>query len=103
MSPQQHRRELCLSKNPFTRPLPLEPGLESARAEANYQQALAVELGMRPLQAHCHHALGTLYAATGQAEQARVELSTAMEMYRAMEMTFWLPETEAALAQVEEQ
>src|SRR5262249_32224128 len=26
MSPQQHRRELCLSKNPFTRPLPLEPG-----------------------------------------------------------------------------
>ena len=73
--------------------------LESARAEANYQQALAlaVELGMRPLQAHCHHALGTLYAATGQAEQARVELSTAMEM------TFWLPETEAALAQVEEQ
>jgi tetratricopeptide (TPR) repeat protein len=79
--------------------------LESARAEANYQQALAlaVELGMRPLQAHCHHALGTLYAATGQAEQARVELSTAMEMYRAMEMTFWLPETEAALAQVEEQ
>src|SRR5437867_13223112 len=27
MSPQQHRRELCLSKNPFTRPLPLEPGL----------------------------------------------------------------------------
>ena len=27
--------------------------------------------------------------------------STAIEMYRAMEMTFWLPETEAALAQVE--
>jgi len=28
-------------------------------------------------------------------------LSTAIEMYRAMEMIFWLPETEAALAQVE--
>jgi Transposase domain (DUF772) len=26
MSPQQHRRELYLSKNPLTRPLPLEPG-----------------------------------------------------------------------------
>ena len=37
----------------------------------------------------------------GQQEQARTALSTAVDMYRAMEMTFWLPETEAALAQVE--
>ena len=37
----------------------------------------------------------------GQQEQARAALSTAIEMYRGMEMTFWLPETEAALAQVE--
>ena len=73
------------------------------QSEAHYQQALALaeELGMRPLVAHCHRGLGTLYATTGQADQARTELSTAMEMYRAMEMTFWLPETEAALAQVE--
>jgi hypothetical protein len=28
MSPQRHRRELCLSKNPLTQPLPLEPGVE---------------------------------------------------------------------------
>ena len=37
-------------------------------AEAHYQHALALaeELGMRPLQAHCHRGLGTLYAATGQ-------------------------------------
>jgi class 3 adenylate cyclase/tetratricopeptide (TPR) repeat protein len=76
---------------------------DAAQAEAHYQQALALaeELGMRPLQAHCHRGLGTLYAATGQREQARTELSTAIEMYRAMEMTFWLPQTEAALAQVE--
>jgi class 3 adenylate cyclase/tetratricopeptide (TPR) repeat protein len=76
---------------------------EIAQAEAHYQQALALaeELGMRPLQAHCHLGLGTLYAATGQWEQARTALSTAIEMYRAMEMTFWLPQTEAALAQVE--
>ena len=64
--------------------------------------ALAEEIGMRPLQAHCHRGLGTLYAATGQREQAGAELAAAMEMYRAMEMTFWLPETETALAQVEE-
>ena len=56
--------------------------------------------GDAPTQAHCHRGLGTLYAATGQREQARAELSTAIEMYQTMEMTFWLPETEAALAQV---
>jgi len=36
-----------------------------------------------------------------QQEQARTALATAIEMYRAMEMTFWLPQAEAALAQVE--
>jgi hypothetical protein len=63
---------------------------------------LADALGMRPLVAHCHHGLGTLYAKTGQAEQARAELSTAIALYREMAMTFWLPQTETALAQVEE-
>jgi tetratricopeptide (TPR) repeat protein len=74
---------------------------ERESAEAHYQQAIALaeELGMRPLVAHCHHGLGTLYAATGQTEQAGVELSAAIEMYRAMDMTFWLPQAEAALAQ----
>jgi tetratricopeptide (TPR) repeat protein len=76
---------------------------EAEQAEAHYRQALALAeaLGMRPLRAHCHRGLGTLYAATGQREQARAELATAIAMYRAMEMTFWLPETEAALAQVD--
>ena len=78
-------------------PLQAEPG------EAYYRQALALaeELGMRPLRAHCHRGLGTLYAATGQREQARAELSTAIEMYQSMAMAFWLPQTEAALAQGE--
>jgi class 3 adenylate cyclase/tetratricopeptide (TPR) repeat protein len=73
------------------------------QAEAYYQQALALaeELGMRPLQAHCHHGLGTLYAATGQREQACAALSAAIVLYHAMDMTFWLPQAEAALAQVE--
>ena len=71
-------------------------------AAAHYHQALALaeELGMRPLQAHCHHGLGTLYATVGQWAQARTALTTALEMYRAMDMTFWLPHAEAALAQV---
>jgi hypothetical protein len=54
---------------------------------------------MRPLQAHCHLSLGTLYVKTGQREQARTELSMAIELYRDMDMTFWLPQAEAALAQ----
>jgi CBS domain-containing protein len=33
MSPQQPRRELCLSKNPLTRPLPLEPELDDIIAK----------------------------------------------------------------------
>jgi class 3 adenylate cyclase/tetratricopeptide (TPR) repeat protein len=70
---------------------------------SHYRQALALaeEMGMRPLQAHCHLGLGTLFATAGQAEQARAELSAAIDLYRAMEMTFWLPQAEAVLAQVE--
>jgi tetratricopeptide (TPR) repeat protein len=71
-------------------------------AEYYYRQALALaeELGMRPLQAHCHLGLGTLYVRMGRPEQARPALATAMALYRDMEMTFWLPQAEAALAQV---
>jgi class 3 adenylate cyclase/tetratricopeptide (TPR) repeat protein len=74
----------------------------AAQAEAHYQQALALaeELGMRPLVAHCHHGLGQLYCQTGRAEQARAALTTALDLYRAMDMTFWLPQAEAALVQV---
>jgi tetratricopeptide (TPR) repeat protein len=73
-----------------------------AAAEARYGAAVALadELGMRPLQAHCHRGLGTLYAKIGRLEQARAKLSTAIDLYRAMAMTFWLPQAEAALARV---
>jgi tetratricopeptide (TPR) repeat protein len=80
----------------------LEPP-ESEPAEAHYQQALALAeaLGMCPLAAHCHRGLGLLYCQSGRGEQARAALSAAIELYRAMDMTFWLPQAEAALAQVE--
>jgi tetratricopeptide (TPR) repeat protein len=73
------------------------------QAETHYRQALALadEIGMRPLQAHCHLGLGTLYAKIDQRKHAREELSTAIELYRAMDMTFWLSQAEAALAQVQ--
>ena len=89
-APRRDRRACALPRRP-TRPT------------AHYRQALALadELGMRPLQAHCHRSLGTLYAANGQREQARTELVAAIDLYRAMDMTFWLPQAEAALVQVE--
>jgi len=71
-----------------------------ALAETHYRQALALaeELGMRPLVAHGHAGLGTLYAKIDRWEQARTELAAAIELYRTMAMTFWLPRTEATLA-----
>jgi tetratricopeptide (TPR) repeat protein len=77
------------------------PGAQTA---AHYRQALTLAhaLGMRPLVAHCHRGLGTLYATTGQAAQARTALSTAIEMYQSMAMTFWLPQAERTLAQMTE-
>jgi hypothetical protein len=47
------------------------------------------------------HGLGRLYGQTCRAEPGRAALTAAIDLYRAMNMTFWLPQTEAALAQVE--
>jgi class 3 adenylate cyclase/tetratricopeptide (TPR) repeat protein len=58
-------------------------------------RALAEQLGMRPLVAHCHRGLGKLCWRTGQTEQAREHLNTAKAMYREMEMTYWLEQAEA--------
>jgi hypothetical protein len=55
---------------------------------------------MRPLAAHCHLGLGTLYQKLGRDGEAQAELPTAAELYRAMEMTFWLAKVEAALARL---
>jgi tetratricopeptide (TPR) repeat protein len=73
---------------------------EGEPAVGHYRQSLALAeaLGMRPLVAHCHLGLGTLYAQTGQRQQAQAELSAALDLYRAMDMTFWLPQVDAALA-----
>jgi tetratricopeptide (TPR) repeat protein len=79
--------------------------LHAEEAETLYQQALALAeaLGMRPLVAHCHYGLGRLYHQTGRGAQARAALSAAIDLYRAIDMPFWLPQAEAALAQVEAQ
>jgi class 3 adenylate cyclase/tetratricopeptide (TPR) repeat protein len=76
---------------------------DSEQAKVQYRQALALaeELGMRPLTAHCHLGLGRLYHQTGRGEEARAALTTAIDLYRAMDMTLWLPQAEAVLAHVE--
>jgi tetratricopeptide (TPR) repeat protein len=70
-------------------------------AEDHYRQALALaeELGMRPLVAHGHLGLGSLYQKIGREEEAQAELALAAQLYRAMEMISWLDKAEAALAQ----
>jgi tetratricopeptide (TPR) repeat protein len=64
---------------------------------AHYQEALQLAQvnGMYPLVAHCHLGLGKLYCRTGQPEHARENLTTAMTMYREMDMGFWLKHGEA--------
>jgi tetratricopeptide (TPR) repeat protein len=72
---------------------------DAERGEAHYRQALALAepRGMRPLVAHCHLGLGKLYWRTGKREEAREHLTTAMTMYREMDMKFWLAQAEAEL------
>jgi tetratricopeptide (TPR) repeat protein len=68
-------------------------------AESCYRDAFAVslELGMRPLQAHCHLGLGKVYAAVGAVEQARAKMAAATDLYRSMEMNLWLVRADALL------
>jgi class 3 adenylate cyclase/tetratricopeptide (TPR) repeat protein len=73
------------------------PEVESADQHLYRALALATELGMRPLVAHCHLGLGKLYRRTGKREQAQEHLSTATTMYREMGMTYWLEQAEAEL------
>jgi tetratricopeptide (TPR) repeat protein len=73
--------------------------LEVDTAEAHYRQALALaeELGLRPLIAHCHFGLGKLNRRTDARQQAREHLTTAATMFGEMDMGSWLEQAEAAM------
>ena len=79
------------------RSTPIAIRLSVTVAEDYYLQAeaLAAELGMRPLVAHCHLGLGRLYQRTAKRERAHEHLTTAMTMYREMGMRYWLEQVEA--------
>jgi class 3 adenylate cyclase/tetratricopeptide (TPR) repeat protein len=69
-------------------------------AETHYRKCieLATLLEMRPLLAHCHLALGNDYRRARKDKRARQHLATAVDLYRALEMPFWLGQAEALLA-----
>jgi predicted ATPase len=65
---------------------------ELLNAETSYHEALelAIELGMQPLEAHCHFGLGQLYRRLDQPERSDAEFALARELYLKLGMTFWL-------------
>jgi tetratricopeptide (TPR) repeat protein len=71
-------------------------------AEAHYRAALALadELGMRPLVAHCHLGLGKLRRRAGVREQAHEHLTTATAMYGDMDMPFWLEQAKTEMREL---
>ncbi|MDQ3224201.1 MAG: AAA family ATPase, partial [Gemmatimonadota bacterium] len=60
-------------------------------------EALAAELGMHPLVAHCHLSRGRLYQREARWERAHDHLTTAMAMYREMGMRYWLEQVEVEI------
>ena len=74
------------------------PALERAEESARKALAIAEQLGMRPLQAHCHRNLARLYRRRGDLESADACAAAAHDLFRAMDMTFWLAEIGRATA-----
>jgi tetratricopeptide (TPR) repeat protein len=71
---------------------------ESALASIRESLALAMALGMAPLQAHCDMDLAAALSALRRPGQAREALSRALERYRALAMPAHARRAEAALA-----
>jgi len=73
----------------------------AADAEAPYAAALALatELGMRPLQAHCNYGLAKLHS-PGNRKEALKHLRTAIIMYSEMNMQFWMQKAQTEVDQL---
>jgi tetratricopeptide (TPR) repeat protein len=76
--------------------------IQVEKVEGYYRQAMALaeELGMQPLIAHCHLGLGSLYRRAGKRGQSQEYLTSAATMYREMGMPFWLENAEKEKLQV---
>jgi tetratricopeptide (TPR) repeat protein len=71
--------------------------LEPTTTRWHEAMAVAIELEMRPLVAHCHAGLARLCRGAGQRDQAEQHLTTAASMYRELEMPFWLQRLSAEM------
>jgi tetratricopeptide (TPR) repeat protein len=64
-------------------------GREHAHEHCAHALAIGQELHMAPLQARCRLTLGDLHLRDGHAEEARDELTRAVTMLEAMQMSYW--------------
>jgi tetratricopeptide (TPR) repeat protein len=73
----------------------------AAQADAYDSDALALaeELGLRPLAAHCHLGLAKRRAGVAQGQRANEHLIAAVSAYRSMDMHRWLTQAEIAMAE----
>lgn len=76
------------------------PDVAAAEAHFVTATALASELGMRPLVAHCRFSVGKLLGRAGD-WRATEHLTTAMNLFREMGMGFWLEKAEAEMQALE--
>jgi tetratricopeptide (TPR) repeat protein len=70
------------------------PDVTAAESHYANSMALASELGMRPLLAHCHFGLAKLRGRAGD-RRATDDLSAAMSLFHEMGQRFWLEKAEA--------
>src|SRR5262245_50232422 len=76
--------------------------VDATGASTHYADSLALaeELGMRPLVAHCHLGLGRLSRRTGARQQASHHLTLALTMYREMGIRFWPEQVETEIREM---
>jgi len=79
-----------------------DDSLDVDKTVAHYEQAMALaeELRMRPLMAHCYAGLGKLYVKTGNLQRAKAHLSNGVAMMRDMQMGLWLEKAETELKEL---
>jgi class 3 adenylate cyclase/tetratricopeptide (TPR) repeat protein len=73
--------------------------LDIDKSEHHYLAAIALaeELEMRPLLARCHLGIGRLYFRAGHRDRAEDPLRTAMCLFGAMDMPFWVRQASSSL------
>jgi DNA-binding SARP family transcriptional activator len=79
----------------------LDDDRDEGAARYEEARARAHELGMSPLLARCHLALGRMHAHAGDNVRARAVLGLAVELTRSMDMGIWRDQAERALAGLE--